>query len=1198
MAKHTYLSLFLSMIAVLIVGLVVMASSPVTASSMLLSGIPELSSGTDILLWKVQGITSATPDRHIYPLTALPAGTRPGYLIVSPETLVSNEVFNDFIAFKSGLGFDPYTRTIEWITNNSPGDDFPEKLRNYLQIAYEANTSGPSNVRYALLVGNKDEIPFREVYPRWPDQKGVTLSDWYFADLTGDWNSNGNGRFGEGMLLDDPTDEADLHYEVAIGRLPFSGKENVERALNTIMAFERDGGVWKMRTIQAGAFMEFSGLVWKPADAPNGSYHASGDKIGADTDNAVLMDAIWNDILQPAGMSRTRLFETSLNANGAPHSSYSAEFPLNVDNLVEAWNEERHGLVNLAGHGNERGVYQYHWETEIDDDDTINQPTQPLDTGDGQLLSRNELTQMTFLHAKDLDRLRRVDALFPMVAVTGCGTANAEHGNGLGVTFLALGKAPAFFGSLGTTGYERAWTTNTGKGVGQDILLRFNQLLLTDYPRIGDATYQTTMQLFDETSGEPRGRGLVKQVLYGDPAMSYWGEGAEFDSPWPMFRHDIRNSGLTNYSGPALGEVRWTFPVNPAPFTNGVPSPIVGPDGTIYAGNALGILYAINPDGTEKWQFHASGAINAGPILTVGGTLYFRAEDGYLYAVDDSGNLRWRAPIELFPGTAGPTPGLSPFSNSPRVTPDGTVLALATIDMDDGFSIYNAYRPTGEPIWAEQAAAFGSAGTPAIARDGAIYYIYWNGTLNTGFDLGALSLGSPSIGDNGSIFVGNINGRLISVSPAMAENWHYDVVGTINDINSSPAVGEDGSVYFGVTDNNVYALNSNGTLRWKYATDGPVDSSPALDPAAVYVVGGPDGHAKLYALDRSDGNLRWSVTIDGRSVLGSSPAIGYGNMVYVVSQDGRLFAIGPAGPLPPSDALAQAVSPFEIDISWRDNSSDEAGFQLERRKGWSGLYQVISTLGPNETFYADKSVLSDQTYFYRVLALGSSYSGYTNVSHAHTPAPAPGVPTGLVTAGESSYAIRLRWNPLDDGALGAEIFRSLTAAGPYTRVGLVPGDVTQFLDVNPVAVNGGSISDGHPRPGQSYFYKIRAFNETGNSVNSATVSGHTLGLNLAPLTFLQAVVHDFTYVTLTWGVGPSDLTGYIVERSSSDQPDYEVIATLSATTTSYQDHALDGGYHAYRVRAFNLTDNSPFAKSNTVYIPEIVGRVYLPIVLR
>jgi hypothetical protein len=42
---------------------------------------------------------------------------------------------------------------------------------------------------------------------------------------------------------------------------------------------------------------------------------------------------------------------------------------------------------------------------------------------------------------------------------------------------------------------------------------------------------------------------------------------------------------------------------------------------------------------------------------------------------------------------------------------------------------------------------------------------------------------------------------------------------------------------------------------------------------------------------------------------------------------------------------------------------------VERRKGYTGSYQIIATLGPNETFYADKNLTLSETYFYRVLAL-------------------------------------------------------------------------------------------------------------------------------------------------------------------------------------------------------------------------------------
>jgi hypothetical protein len=179
----------------------------------------------------------------------------------------------------------------------------------------------------------------------------------------------------------------------------------------------------------------------------------------------------------------------------------------------------------------------------------------------------------------------------------------------------------------------------------------------------------------------------------------------------------------------------------------------------------------------------------------------------------------------------------------------------------------------------------------------------------------------------------------------------------------------------------------------------------------------------------------------------------------------------------------------------------------------------------------------------------------------------------------------------------------LTQAGPYTRVGFVPGDVTHFVDKNKTATSGDPVEDTHPHPEQDYFYKIRAFNETGDSAYSATASGQTLGLDLAPPTHFQAVVHDLRYVVLTWqaeGAGnPGDqTTGYIIERRSSYVPFYEVIASLPSSTTSYEDHALDSGYQTYRIWAYSATDNSPFVESNMVYIPRTVRRVYLPIVER
>jgi hypothetical protein len=44
-------------------------------------------------------------------------------------------------------------------------------------------------------------------------------------------------------------------------------------------------------------------------------------------------------------------------------------------------------------------------------------------------------------------------------------------------------------------------------------------------------------------------------------------------------------------------------------------------------------LYAVNPDGTQKWAFTTGGPINSSPALGPDGTVYVGSDDGKLYAV-------------------------------------------------------------------------------------------------------------------------------------------------------------------------------------------------------------------------------------------------------------------------------------------------------------------------------------------------------------------------------------------------------------------------------------------------------------------------------------------------------------------------------------------------------------------------------------
>lgn len=73
-------------------------------------------------------------------------------------------------------------------------------------------------------------------------------------------------------------------------------------------------------------------------------------------------------------------------------------------------------------------------------------------------------------------------------------------------------------------------------------------------------------------------------------------------------------------------------------------SPAIGSDGTIYIGSDDGRLYAINSNGTLKWQYTTGTGnyIDTSPAISSDGTIYIGSVDNNLYAINLDGTLKWK----------------------------------------------------------------------------------------------------------------------------------------------------------------------------------------------------------------------------------------------------------------------------------------------------------------------------------------------------------------------------------------------------------------------------------------------------------------------------------------------------------------------------------------------------------------------------
>jgi outer membrane protein assembly factor BamB len=364
--------------------------------------------------------------------------------------------------------------------------------------------------------------------------------------------------------------------------------------------------------------------------------------------------------------------------------------------------------------------------------------------------------------------------------------------------------------------------------------------------------------------------------------LSFYSFRASASSPaeiWPMFRHDLQHTGRSQYDTSGNnGTLKWRYQTG-----NGVGSPTIGSDGTIYAGSGDHCLYAMNPEGTLKWRYETGDSVGSSPAIGSDGTIYVGSTDCYLYAIKSDGTLKWRYQTG------------NGISSSPAISSDGTIY----VGSHDHY-IY-ALNPDGTLKWRYQTGVDINS-SPAIGSDGTIYvgshdhyiagqndrYLYAlnpDGNLKWKFRTDERVFSSPAVGSDGTIYVGSQGHYLYAINPNGSLKWKYKAVDLIEP---SPAIGSDGTIYFGSHDEYVYALKPDGTLKWRYKTGDNVVSSPAISSDGTIYVGSDDHY--LYALN-SDGTLKWKYKTD--DTIKSSPAIGSDGTIYVGSNDHYLYAIGP-----------------------------------------------------------------------------------------------------------------------------------------------------------------------------------------------------------------------------------------------------------------------------------------------------------------
>jgi len=341
----------------------------------------------------------------------------------------------------------------------------------------------------------------------------------------------------------------------------------------------------------------------------------------------------------------------------------------------------------------------------------------------------------------------------------------------------------------------------------------------------------------------------------------------------------------------------------------------IGDDGTIYSVNSSGVLYAINPNCTLKWQYQTSGAYNTSPVIADDGTIYFLGKDSF-YAVNPDGTLKWQQQT---------VKAAEVWQNFPAIGGDGTIYigdsqrVLYALNPLNG-SIRWQY-PTGAGILTKLLPVIGSDGTIYFGTaDKGLFAINSDGTLKWQYSSIPEIKATPAVGNDGIIYAGGYNSdrtvaTFFALTPSGTLKWRYDIQGVQNFFGIPVSIGSDGTIYYGkfrLSSSNLYklyAMNSDGNLKW--TTD--ITQNTALYPSIAI---GADGtvysqnsgnNNNFQAINSVDGTMRWQANVGGIGTnTTSAPAIAPDGIIYVGLSSGLttgLYAVQGDAPWTYTDYL-------------------------------------------------------------------------------------------------------------------------------------------------------------------------------------------------------------------------------------------------------------------------------------------------------
>ena len=249
---------------------------------------------------------------------ASPTLTDTGYVIIT-----TNAIRNASTKLAAFVAHKQSSYTVSVITQDQygtgTGDTAANNIRAWLKANYNNSAYGNGGILYVLLIGDprtdSASVPMKMCISDHP-------TDYYYAELTSNWDSDGDGIYGE------ESDSTEKYFEVYVGRIPYYGTiSETDQILQKIITYETaTDTAWRRNAL----------LPMVPLDDSTPCY-----QIG---------EQIKYNLLEPEGISSTRIYDQTYGLLPPPEYLRADRYP------ATEWSQGAYGMVIWETHGWDQGA--------------------------------------------------------------------------------------------------------------------------------------------------------------------------------------------------------------------------------------------------------------------------------------------------------------------------------------------------------------------------------------------------------------------------------------------------------------------------------------------------------------------------------------------------------------------------------------------------------------------------------------------------------------------------------------------------------------------------------------------------------------------------------------------------------------------------------------------------------------------------